>query len=308
MIKLSVSVDVVIPTYRPGEDLLDLLEMLKKQTKTVNKIIIINTEQEFFDEKLYNISGNILVHHIKKSEFDHAATRNMALRMSDADYVMFMTMDAVPANEKLVETLLEGFNNPDIAVVYARQLPKRNCRLQEQFTRSYNYPEENMVKTKNDLHRLGIKTYFCSDVCAMYDKKIYDALGGFVEKAIFNEDMFYAAKAIQNDYAIMYMAKAKVYHSHNYTCMEQFRRNFDLGVSHAEHPEIFEGISSEKEGIGLVKSTAKFLISQKKWYMIPYLVVSSAYKYSGYRLGKKYKKLSYRRILKCTSNRNYWMR
>lgn len=308
MIKLSVSIDVVIPTYRPGEDLLDLLEMLKKQTKTVNKIIIINTEQEFFDEKLYNISGNILVHHIKKSEFDHAATRNMAIRMSDADYVMFMTMDAVPANEKLVETLLEGFNNPDVAVVYARQLPKRNCRLQEQFTRSFNYPEESMVKTKNDLHRLGIKTYFCSDVCAMYDKKIYDALGGFVEKAIFNEDMFYAAKAIQNDYAIMYMANARVYHSHNYTCMEQFRRNFDLGVSHAEHPEIFEGISSEKEGIGLVKSTAKFLISQKKWYMIPYLVVSSAYKYAGYRLGKKYKKLSDRRILKCTSNRNYWMR
>lgn len=308
MIKLSVSIDVVIPTYRPGEDLLDLLEMLKKQTKTVNKIIIINTEQEFFDEKLYNISGNILVHHIKKSEFDHAATRNRAIRMSDADYVMFMTMDAVPANEKLVETLLEGFNNPDVAVVYARQLPKRNCRLQEQFTRSFNYPEESMVKTKNDLHRLGIKTYFCSDVCAMYDKKIYDALGGFVEKAIFNEDMFYAAKAIQNDYAIIYMANARVYHSHNYTCMEQFRRNFDLGVSHAEHPEIFEGISSEKEGIGLVKSTAKFLISQKKWYMIPYLVVSSAYKYAGYRLGKKYKKLSDRRILKCTSNRNYWMR
>ncbi len=34
---------------------------------------------------------------------------------------------------------------------------------------------------------------------------------------------------------------------------QQFHRNFDLGVSQAEHPEIFEGVPSEGEGSGLVK-------------------------------------------------------
>ena len=62
-------------------------------------------------------------------------------------------------------------------------------------------------------------------------------------------------------YAVAYAADAKVIHSHNYSCMQQFHRNFDLGVSQAEHPEVFEGIKSESEGIKLVKQTAAHLFS-----------------------------------------------
>jgi rhamnosyltransferase len=71
--------------------------------------------------------------------------------------------------------------------------------------------------------------------------------------------MIYAAKVIENGYQIAYAADARVIHSHNYTGKQQFHRNFDLGVSQAEHPEVFEGISSESEGIHMVKTTIKEL-------------------------------------------------
>ena len=299
-------VDVIIPTYKPGESLLDILEKLRKQTVEINRIIIINTEKDYFDEKIYVTAPNVEVHHITRAEFDHAATRDYAIKMSQAEYVLLMTMDAVPCDEHLVEKLLSSFENNNVAVAYARQLPKKDCRMQEKYTRLYNYPEKSIVKTKKDIDTLGIKAFFCSDVCAMYKRSIYDKLGGFVEKAIFNEDTFYAAKALENGYAVMYQAEAMVYHSHNYSCMEQLKRNFDLGVSQAEHPEIFENIRSEKEGISLVKNTAAYLARNGKWYEIPYLIVSSAYKYAGYRLGKKYKKLSHKRIMKLTLNKYYW--
>ena len=96
--------------------------------------------------------------------------------------------------------------------------------------------------------RLGIKTYFCSNVCAMYSRKIYNVIGGFTHKTIFNEDMVYAGNACQKGYAICYVPEAGVIHSHNYSCGQQFHRNFDLGVSQTDHPEIFGGISSESEG------------------------------------------------------------
>lgn len=306
---MAVNVDAVIPAYKPGEDLLDLLEKLQKQTVPVNRIIIINTEREFFDEKLYKIASNIEVVHITRKEFDHAATRDMGMRMSTGDYVLFMTMDAVPRDEKLVERLLSGFDSDEIpvAVSYARQLPKRGCRMAEKFTREFNYPEKNVIKTSADIENLGIKTFFCSDVCAMYDRKIYERLGGFVPRAIFNEDMIYAAKAIDAGYGIMYCADAEVYHSHNYTCMEQFRRNFDIGVSQAEHPEIFDRVSCESEGVKLVFKTAGYLLKHGHWYEVPHMVVTSAFKYIGYKKGRNFKKISLKKCLKYTSNAEYWL-
>ena len=58
------------------------------------------------------------------------------------------------------------------------------------------------------LRRLGIKTFFCSNVCAAYRREIYEELGGFVKHTIFNEDMIYAAKAVEAGYAIAYAADA----------------------------------------------------------------------------------------------------
>ena len=119
--------------------------------------------------------------------------------------------------------------------------------------------------------------------------------------------MIFAGRAVlQDDYAVAYAAEARVIHSHNYNCRQQFKRNFDLAVSQADHSEIFNGIRSESEGIRLVKSTARFLIRQKKPWLVPGLVVKSGFKYLGYRAGKCYRLLPGWMILKCTMNREYW--
>lgn len=303
-------VDVIIPVYKPGEELMELLNKLSAQTYPINRIILINTEKQYFNDK-YLFLPQAEVVHITKAEFDHAATRNMGIEMSNADKILLMTMDAIPANDFMVEEMVKSFDissthNETAAVSYGRQLPRKDCRMSEQYTRMFNYPEKSSVKTLKDVSQMGIKAYFCSDVCAMYDTAIYRKLGGFVPKAIFNEDMIYAAKAVKNGYAVVYCAEAQVIHSHNYTLKEQFARNFDLGVSQAEHPEVFGGIKSESEGIRLVKNTAGYLLKNGRWYQIPYLVMASAAKYLGYRKGLSYRKLSERYILKHTMNKEYW--
>jgi len=107
-------------------------------------------------------------------------------------------------------------------------------------------------------------------------------------------------------YGIAYAADAKVIHSHNYSCMQQFHRNFDLGVSQAEHPEIFAGVPSEGEGIKLVKKTINYLIQKRKIWLIPGVILQSGCKYAGYLSGKNYRKLPRKMILWCTMNREYW--
>ena len=302
-------VDAVIPAYKPGHDLRELVEKLLDQTVRLGRIIIINTDKEFFDEKEYLIAPAVEVVHITRHEFDHAGTRDMGLRMSDADYVLFMTMDAIPKDNYLVEKLLSGFRRADnIAVSYARQLPKKDCNRIEQITREFNYPAQSRVQTSDDIKELGIKAYFCSDVCAMYDTSIYRSLGGFKAPAIFNEDMVYAAGALDAGYAVSYCADALVYHSHNYTGRQYYRRNFDLGVSQADHPEIFERFNVKGTGMQLVRKSLAQICRRGTPADIIRLVYYSGMKYLGFRKGKNYHKLSLESCLKHTSDKEYWNR
>ncbi|MCI9314272.1 MAG: glycosyltransferase family 2 protein [Lachnospiraceae bacterium] len=304
-------VDVIIPAYKPDQKFLSLIKRLECQSVPVNRIIVMNTEQKYFDRLIYGTSfqkdyHNIIVKHLAKREFDHGRTRNKGVSHSDADYFIMMTQDAVPADEYLVEKLLGQLQRKDVAVAYGRQLANEDSSEAEKYTRNFNYPDQSVVKTKADLERLGIKTFFCSNVCAAYDRKIFDTLGGFVRHTIFNEDMIYAAKAVEAGYGIAYTAEAKVFHSHDDGYRKQFHRNFDLGVSQAEHPEVFAAYPSESEGIRLVRQTVSHLRKTGHRRQIPHVILQSGCKYAGYVLGKNYRRLPGRMVTALSSDKDYW--
>ncbi|MBS5931644.1 MAG: glycosyltransferase [Clostridiales bacterium] len=320
--KSKLSVDIIIPTYRPDDQFYKLLERLLKQTvKTIdkvdetaeeylNKIYIMNTEEKYFDkdkfQKVCKGSKQIEVRHITRQEFDHGGTRNFAASLSTSDVIMFMTQDAMPEDYRLVENLIKPLRKENVVVAYARQLPNERAGEIERYTREFNYPATSIYKSKKDIETLGIKTYFCSNVCSAYIREIYMSLGGFVTQTIFNEDMIFASKVIQSGYQIAYAADARVIHSHKYTYRQQFTRNFDLGVSQRQYREIFENIKSESEGIALVKKTAKHLIQKGKFYLIPDLVLQSGFKFLGYKAGLRYEKLSKKTRRKFSMNKSYW--
>lgn len=306
MKKIDKTIDVIIPVYHPGEEFWILLKKLDQQSYPLNQIILMNTGEAPWKEEIEGQYSKCRIELLKKEAFDHGGTRHLAATLSEADYLLYMTQDAVPADDFLVERLLESFRREGVKAAYARQLPNAECREIERYTRSFNYPEKSRIKSKKDLETMGIKTFFCSNVCAMYERETYLALGGFVRHTIFNEDMIYAGRLIQKDYEIAYVAEAQVIHSHNYNAKEQFHRNFDLAVSQADHPEIFQEIRSEKEGIRLVVHTAGHLLKVKKpWLLVP-LVTTSAGKILGYKFGQNYHRLSKKFILKCTMNKTYW--
>ena len=305
------TVDIIIPTYKPEERLLDIINRLRSQTVVPNRIVLINTEQKYLANllrgKKYDSTGkHFEVINVSLREFDHGSTRNEGAKGSTADLLLFMTQDAMPADDKMIERLAAAFSDEKVAAAYARQLPYEDASLSERFSRGFNYPAVAVVKSMQDKERLGIKTFFCSNACAMYRREIFEKLGRFPSDMIFNEDMVFAHSVVRSGYSIAYVADACVYHSHNYTNMQQFHRNFDLAVSQAMHPEVFSDVSSESEGKTYVKAAFDFFKSEKKPFMFIPFAVQSAYRLAGYRLGKNYKKLSRRMILRCTASPNYF--
>ena len=311
--KRKLTIDVIIPVYKPGEKFRKLLVMLQKQTYPVNQIIVLNTEEKYWNGVWEKKLQNLVLRHIKKEEFDHGKTRQQGVELSKADVFLCMTDDAVPADTHLIGRIMEWFSlrgplGEVPAVVYARQLPDKTSGPIERYTRHFSYPNKALVKTAADLPRLGIKTYMASNVCCAYRREIYDRQGGFVYPAIFNEDMVFAGRAVQAGYAVVYQAGARVIHAHNYSGRQQFHRNFDLAVSQADHPEIFAGIRSESEGVKLVVSTMRHLCRIGKPWLIASLVWQCAGKYAGYFLGKRYRRLGRKWIVRCTMSPDYWRR
>ena len=217
-----------------------------------------------------------------------------------------MTQDAIPCDGYLIETMLKAFSDPLVKTVYARQIHKKDCRLDEGFVRLFNYPAETAVHRIEDVGTLGVKAFFCSNVCAMYEHRLFRQMKGFSAPAIFNEDMVYAGRIMNLGYSVYYAADATVYHSHNYSAIQQFHRNFDYGVSQAMHPEIFGKIRSEGEGARLVRYVAGQLWNTGRIYLLPGFLFRCAARLAGFRMGRKFRSLPRFLVRRFSMNRGFW--
>lgn len=312
------SISIVIPICNPKKELVVIVDRLLRQTVKPKEIILINSKSYFdgseliieeITEKFADTKTPVIVHEIMKDEFDHGRTRHIGIEMSKGEYILMMTQDAIPKNKYLLENMIIHFENDDkVAVAYARQTAKKSDGVIEAYTRSFNYGNKDIVKTEKDMQTMGIKAIFSSDTCAMYKKESYIEVGGFPSKTIFNEDGILAYKALTGGYKVVYASNAVVIHSHKYSYIENFKRNFDIGVSQKQYDYIYRNLSSEDEGIKLVKSTISHLVNINKWYLIPSLIISSGCKYIGYQAGKHYNILPHKLLVKCSMNKNYWKR
>ena len=290
-------VEAVILTYKPDEKLKSIVTRLQAQTVKPKRILIINTIDKSSSytvvDKIRNYE-TVTVIDIRKEEFDHGATRDKAMQLcGKSDYVLMMTQDAVPKSRYLIENLVKAlekdkYNN---AVAYAKQEADKDCNIIERYTRIFNYSDD---------------PHSGMEMSAETNRKLYDEIGGFPLRAIFNEDMVFAGKSLKADKDVIYEPKAVVIHSHNYTGIEYFRRYFDLGVSHKEFSYILKEYHSQDEGIKLVMDTAKYLCRRGRYFMICPLIYYSACKFVGFNLGKRYKKLPDNIIKKCSLNKGYW--
>lgn len=278
------NIKIIIPILNPPKDFfIKNIQMLKNQSIKTD-IILINSGNKIPESVDYQIIN------IDKKDFNHANTRNIALSF-DADYYLFMTQDALPFDEYLVENLYKGFEqDSQIVVSYAKQMPYSDADIIEVFARNTNYPDISKLKSKDDLSTLGIKTFFNSDSCSMYDAKYFRSIGGFKKDLNTNEDMEYAARAILNNKKIYYNATAKVYHSHNFNISEVWKRYNQIGIFFKENSWISKSVAlyvkTESSGVKQAKAELFFILKNRPLYLFKSIVFSFT-KFFAFKRGNK---------------------
>lgn len=256
------SLSVVIPTLNAADEIDSLLDTIEAQSLQPLDILVVDSSSDdgTVDEVAKHPCVNLV--RIERKEFNHGSTRDMALRRSAGEFVCFLTQDAAPASNRYLERLVAPFLADDsIALVTGRQLPKGDARRFEQLVRKFNYPKAPSVRSKSDLPKYGIKTFFASDTCSAYRRTAYLECGGF-DHVNTNEDMLMAARFIASGLKVAYEPRAEVYHSHNLTPSQQFARNRAVGFFLETHADDLMQASEIGEGGRLVKMVSSQLLRE----------------------------------------------
>ncbi len=300
---------VCIPTLNAGPLAAELATAVEAQTVSPSRVLVLDSSSDDGTAEAFRGRGAEVLT-IRREDFDHGGTRRAAVDAlgDSAEVVLFLTQDAVPADDTAFAHLLAAFRDETVAAAYGRQLPRSGASVAEAHARLFNYPAVSRVKALADAGELGIKTPFLSNSFSAYRVAALRGIGGFPSRTLFGEDMETAGKLLVEGHRIAYVAEACVRHSHSYTWREDFRRYFDIGVFHARNPwlrERFGGAGSE--GLRYVRSELAYAASQEP-SAIPSLLVRNALKFAGMQLGRHEASLPIGLKRRLTMNRGYWSR
>ncbi|MBD8894267.1 glycosyltransferase family 2 protein [Roseibium litorale] len=228
---------VVIPTKNAMPGLKPVLQaVLAQEAPWPFEVIVIDSgSRDGTAEYVRGLSGVRLIE-IPPESFGHGRTRNLGVEAADAQYVAFLTHDARPADPHWLANLVAAAEQDSgIAGVFGRHIaydtasPFTRNDLDRHFEGFLAHPlvvhrDLDPQKYENDI---GWRQFlhFYSDNNSLLRKSVWEKIP--YPDVEFAEDQLWARAVIEAGYAKAYAPEAAVYHSHDYSPLEQLRRAFD---------------------------------------------------------------------------------
>jgi rhamnosyltransferase len=276
------TVGVVLPTLNAEPHLEGCLRPLLA-SPIVSRVLVVDSESSDGTVALARSMG-VEVLGIRRSDFNHGATRELGRKTLGTEVVVMATQDILPTGPDSVERLVEPILNGKAVAAYGRQLPRPGADIFEALPRLFNYPDQSQTRGIADAKALGVYTFFCSDSFAAYSNPAVEAAGGF-PRILTNEDYFLVAKLLERGGLVAYVAEAQVTHSHRYTLREEFNRYHDTGYVRGLNPWVQTLVGqAEKRGASFARALFAELLA-KAPHLLPYAVLHCGAKWLGYRLG-----------------------
>lgn len=278
------TIDIICPLYNAENDIENLHKSLLMQKNVeINKIRYILTESKDNTEKKLN-DLKIEFQKIQKEEFSHSLTREKAAFESNADIVVFVTQDVKIKRDDWLYYLTKDIADGTVDACYSRQLCDNNTI--EKYTRECNYPEVSKVVSKDDIEKLGLKTFFFSDAASAIKRETFVKLNGYDHKnLVISEDMYIAYKLITNGYKIKYCAESEVVHSHQFTLKQYYNRYKDTGKFFKENSYL-NNYKVNQAGGSMAIYILKRALQDKNWSVLVKYIPNMAARFIGMKMGK----------------------
>lgn len=278
-------IDIICPLYNASKYILNLHKsLLMQENVNINKIKYILTRSS--DDSLEILKSNNLNYKlIEKNEFSHSLTREEAALESDADIIVFISQDIIINKKDWLYELVKPLICGEAEASYSRQITKYNNI--EKYTRECNYPEVSSIKTRDDIDKLGLRTFFFSDASSAILKKVFVEIDGYDHKKLpINEDMYIAYKIIMNGYRIKYCSNSIIVHSHKFTLKQLYNR-YKLTGQFFKENSYLDKYKTNGTGFKLAKYALKRSIQDHNFKVTIRCFTDMFVRYLGMKAGKK---------------------
>ncbi len=227
----------------------------------------------------------VILKTIPPQEFHHARTRNLGRSLAKGEIVVYLSQDAEPLSDDWLYELTKSLcDDSKICAVYGKQIPRKDSSPLNDFRMRWLYGDELNVKEISEKSNFKRQQLSFSNANSATRKEVLERFP-FRKDISFAEDIDFSSRALLAGYKIAYAPKAAVYHAHDYTIIEIFRRYFDVQIAYNRI-----GISRDMrglfgEGVRYVLKELQFLWQNKHFILIPYSLIYNSAKYTGLRLG-----------------------
>lgn len=228
---------VVIPTKNAMHSLPKLMpKVLGQETPWPYETIVIDSGSRDGTRDYLRGFPQVRLIEIAPQEFGHGKTRNLGVEAADAEFVAFLTHDAVPASDQWLSNLVASAEcDPRIAGVFGRHIAHSSASpfTKSDLDRHFESFLSNPLAVSRELDPVRYETdlgwrqmlHFYSDNNSLLRKSVWKLIP--YPDVEFAEDQLWARTIIEAGYWKAYAPNAAVYHSHDYTFAEQLRRAFD---------------------------------------------------------------------------------
>lgn len=302
-------ITVFIPVFNGEKYLKECLDsVLNQQLPQGYELEVLVIDSGSSDDSINILSqyGNRLrLLEIPNEEFSHGGTRSKAASMAKGEYILFLTQDASPQNNRWLINMIEPFFVSDkVGCVFGRQIPRPDAAatIKREVATVFgglsapDFIAVSRYKSLVDAAETNPLNTFFSDVNSAARR---DLLTGEVpfRNVSYAEDQALAEDMQQHGYLKAYSPLGAVWHSNEYTVTEYYRRKFDEYIGLQESIQYSANPSIRSLLFGWIRPTLRdysFILHDREYRLISKLLwyAKSPLYNAALQLGK-YRALTY---------------
>lgn len=288
------NLSIVIPTKNGGELFRNAIKQLQMQNLwKKSELIVIDSGSTDGTVDIARAAG-ARVYEIPAEEFNHGATRDLGIALATCEYIILMVQDAIPRDFDLLGNILRPFEDPEVAGVYARQVPQPDADL----LTKRNLNNWLTGRTNGEVRKIkSIEWYESLSPMEKYLFCNFDNVFSAIRKSAwennkfgkinFGEDIDWAERVLKSGFKIAYEPSAAVTHSHDrplsyeykrtYVCHRKLYRQFKLHLVPSLRGALRSWLfSTEQDAKYINNQDAPIRVKLGMWAKIPFLNLLSA--------------------------------
>ena len=221
------TLSVCLPTYNAGPQFELLLESLKQQKLQTFELCVIDSSST--DDTVARVRAafpDVKFRQIGPQEFSHGGTRNQLVDMATGERVLFLTQDALLADNLLLRTMVDTTLEENIAQAFCRHAayPHHSEFIKRDLVDTFNNLRRDMAWPMGELDLSHNPRLLCfsSNNCCIYRRDLLQRIP--FQPVNYGEDQLWTREVMKAGFLKTYIHSTAVIHSHDYEPEETYQR------------------------------------------------------------------------------------